>query len=160
MEFGCINGECLRTHHFSDQEPESWSSFERYARQGLYRHKCPWCGAAMTPISFRPPRDGKRIIGYADYYAFSECPNACRCFELGNYTPDCEMQVLQPKCLDRLYALLEGAETHLQCIEQLAEETRLDRLSPKQQPGGGKVLVLHKSTEQNGSSHPEKPGDS
>lgn len=129
MEFACLNEKCLRTHHFTEQEPEKWDRSRAYARQGEYRHKCPWCEAAMTPVPFFPLRDDKRQIVPADYFAFSDCPNAGYCYEKGMYQPDCESVPLKKECLFRLYELQAEQDLRLQYVEQLVGELHRDLLT-------------------------------
>ena len=127
MEFACLNDLCLRTHHFSDPEPGEWDHQRTYARLGEYRHKCPWCGAAMAPVSFFPLRNGRRQLVPADYFSFSDCPNAGYCYQRKMYRPDCETSDLKKDCLHGLYDLLTEADIRLQCVEQLVEDLRNGR---------------------------------
>jgi hypothetical protein len=155
MEFACLNENCLQTHHFNDPEPETWDRSRRYAREGRYRHKCPWCGAAMTAVSYYPPRDGKRWIVPGDYRAFSDCPNAQYCSEEGLYRPDCETAGLKKDCLERIYSLLVELDLRLQHIETLAEDPRSDRATPRPDQKRGKFPELHTNAPQKKPSPPD-----
>jgi hypothetical protein len=118
MVYHCLH--CHKEEDYNDQAPATWY-VKRYVTEGLYRRKCPKCGAAMAPVSFLRHEGRIRITGLV-FRAFSDCISAEFCMGHNLYTPDCENGIVKTKCF---YTLLwETTDIRL----------RLDRLEKRRPP--------------------------